>query len=247
MSETQKDWTIQFAQGVFRTGIEQLVDSAAPGLTDRLANDAAAWDELIGVTNLAVIESESLLSETVIAARNAGRTWTQIAAALGISRSDALLRFSAQTDVPDANNTPTASVTASANEAKDDEVSADSLLSRQVIRDLPFYGVGPLNDAGKYGWHSVRVTTNDLVTGVNHLVELDTQQWEHSTRVPRKRREVEGWQKIKIEGQPLLGVSYWTRPLGIPALPGKPDPQRFAFGHEVASQRRLAAANEWLS
>lgn len=242
MPESPRDWTIEYAHGLFRTGIEQLVDNAAPGLTDRLANDAAAWDELIGVTNLAVIESESLLRETVIAARNAGRTWTQIAAALGISRGEALTRFSAQTETANTGTAPTESAT----EVSDDAEIADPLLSRQMVRDMPFYSVDPLNDAGKYGWHSVRVTTNDSITGVNHLMEPDTQQWEHACRVPRKRREVEGWQKLKVDG-PVVGINYWTRPLGIPALPGKPEPQRFAIGNEVASQRRLAAAKEWLS
>lgn len=263
MSDNQRDWTLEFAQGVFRDGIEQLVDKAAPGLTERLATDLTAWDELIGVTNLAVIESEALLSETVIAARNAGRTWTQIGAALGISRSDALLRFSAQTDPPmhdddgthssAASQNPTAwtpavvqpAVASSGNNTAVAQ-SEDPILSRQLIRDLPFYSVDPLNDAGKYGWHSVRVATNSSITGVDHLMEFDTQQWEHASRVPRKRREVEGWQKLKVEG-PTVGISYWARPLGIPALPGKPEPQRFAFGQETPSARRLNAANEWLA
>jgi len=93
MLDGSMDWTLQFAQSQLHDGIERLVDQVTPGNSQRLAADPGAFDELLAVHNMAITVAEQLLRETVTAARGAGRTWTQIGEALGLSRQEAQARF----------------------------------------------------------------------------------------------------------------------------------------------------------
>jgi len=210
-------------------GIEQLIDSLTPGIAGRMATDASAFDDVIAVHDMAVAVTEQLLLETVTAARSAGRTWTQIGEVLGISRQEAQQRFTGVGAVgngfsADDELAPNMGIVAATNST---DVASAINTERRIVRGLPFSGaksVAALNEAGKYGWHSVKAITNEWGTHAIHEVTKDNQQWEHlSTGIFKKMPA--GW--IRVDSPRWWGVSYWTRPLGTPALPGNVDPQTF--------------------
>jgi len=209
-------------------GIERLIDSLTPGTIGRIANDASSFEEVLAVTAMAVDESEELLLDAVTAARSAGYTWTQIGDALGISRQAAQARFTA-TDEADRKLPAVASTAPgdSASESSEVDLQALGFRNRRLMK-LPFVDVEALNQAGKFGWHAVKTTTDGQRTAAHHIIELDDQQWEHAfTRSRKRMSSSDGWERI--ESPRRWGISYWARPLGTPVLPGSPDPNQFAL------------------
>ncbi len=139
--------------------------------------------------------ARELLQRSVLAARNAGATWGEIGASLGISKQAAQKRFRVGDGRP--------AVELDANER---------LLGPVGMADE----IDELNLAGRYGWHSI-----GFGVAHHHVVYSDT-QWEHS-RVIGSRQvsrfvKRDGW---TIVGR-AFPYAIFKRNTGIPALP-EPD------------------------
>ncbi|MDR2703743.1 MAG: hypothetical protein LBB58_05330 [Cellulomonadaceae bacterium] len=228
MGANLRDWTLEYAKPVMRTGLEQLIDSVTPGLPTRLATDQNAHDEHIAALGLAVNEAEEMLADAVLAARTSGRTWTQIADALGIDRAAAQARFSgnagtitqigASLVAPSPNN--------SANAAEQPGARIGPMLG-EVRRIQPFkWGKATdLNLVGSYGWHITAVELNQNWTGGVATAVLDDQRWEYAV-TSRKRRQPPGggWELIDGPGV-IMGAIHWGRPTGQAVSPGNPEPK----------------------
>lgn len=223
------EWTRQYAQEELHDGIERLVDTLTPGNAELLATDAAMFDDVLAVHAMAVSAAEALLLDAVTSARSAGRTWTEIGDALGMSRQEAQARFTGVgtgSELVSAGSATTG-VMASTDSDDDAAIQALGLPNRRLLK-LPFVDVEPLNRAGKFGWHVVKTTTDRQWTAAHHIIEQSDEQWEHVyTRSRKKLPANEGW--MRIDTPRWWGVSYWVRPLGIPVLPGNPDPDKFAL------------------
>lgn len=210
-------------------GIERLIDSLTPGNVERIAKDAAVFDEVILVTAMAVSEAEQLLLDAVTSARSAGRTWTQIGNVLGISRQEAQARFTGVGKRNAGPNSPNeTALTTTESAGADTDLQALGFPNRRAMRNLPFRDVDALNQAGKFGWHSVKVGMNVQRSAANHIIEQAEEQWEHAYTGPLKKMPAsEGWRKI--DSPRGWGIAYWARPSGTPVLPGNPDPERFVL------------------
>lgn len=218
MPQSQSDWTVEYAEPVLRDGLEQLIDRVTPGLIARLVTDADAHDEQIAVLALAVSEAEELLRDAVIAARMAGRTWTQIAEALGVDRAAAQTRFTARDSGAESVNAP------ETNSALESAAPSIAVGSRRKLQ--PINRMSEMNLLGPYGWHVVDV---GLSTGGHALVctvELDDQQWEHAlTKRKSQTPDGFGWVKVDQIHRAWVGGYYWARPTGIPTLAGNTEPK----------------------
>lgn len=223
MAENLTEWAIAYAKPMISTGLEQLVDKVTPGLTGRFASDPNAHDEHIAVLGLAASEADKMLADAVLAARNSGRTWSQIAEALGIDRAAAQARFSA--DAPAVTQVGASAILP----LLDGEAIAASSGSRvgdvRCIQFSKWGRVTDLNLLGAYGWRAQAVElTSDWTAGIA-TAELDTQQWEYA--VTKRKKQVPdglGWTRIEGPGAWTGGI-YWGRPTGQSVKPGNPEPK----------------------
>ncbi|QDP96509.1 hypothetical protein FOE78_11875 [Microlunatus elymi] len=158
-----------------------------PDLSGELNTDAAAYGRLIAVAASISSEADSTLRSAVDSARTAGLSWEQIGSVLDVSRQAAQQRFGRAAPTPDG----------------------------QVWRMTPvnaFDEISRLNEAGRFGWHSVAFGT------LYHDLVCSDEQWEHrrvSVLAPRNRLEAEGWQKI---GTMWFPWAYYARPTGVAAI-----------------------------
>jgi hypothetical protein len=209
---------VEYAQLQMRNGVEQLIDQVTPGLVDRIAVDPAAHDQLIAVLEVAVVEAETLLKEAVLTARNSGRTWTQIATALGVSRQEAHLRFTAST----ANAFP--SPNPHLVEGKPVEMANLGALqvgSQRRLRDQKIHTgelAEVLNDLGRYGWKITSAAPNATYSAADVSIELTDQRFEYEiSRLGRRRAmEAQGWNLVRGTGG--MGYVVYFR-----AVPGEVD------------------------
>jgi len=224
VAENLREWTLEYAKPMISNGMEQLVDRVTPGLAARFASDPTAHDEHIAVLGLASAEAESMLSDAVLAARQSGRTWTQIAEALGIDRATAQARFSANNaEVTKIGTALTPAAPESFSEPN--QTSAPSLGSIRRIQNLKWAKANELNLLGSYGWRVTNVELNSGWTAMIATAELDSQQWEYEV-TGRKKKEPQGlgWAQISGSTGWTTGV-FWGRPTGQPVLPGNPEPR----------------------
>jgi len=230
MPENTTDWTLEFARSQMHDEIERVIDSLTPGNIERLAKDPTAFDDILAIHELARTTVEELLLDTVTAARAAGRTWGEIGSALGITRQEAQIRF---TGVHDDEPAPLGTQLVTAN-TEADELAQFGLTERRLIRDTPYrIPVDAFNQAGKFGWRMVGATIKPDWMAINVTMELTDQQWEHavtsglrsSNTGTKKLPPGGGW--VRLDTPKWWGYSYWVRPLNAPALPGRPDPERF--------------------
>ena len=223
--ENLREWTLEYAKPMISNGLEHLVDAVTPGLAARFATDPNAHDEHIAVLGLASSEAESMLGDAVLAARNSGRTWTQIAEALGIDRATAQARFS-------ANNAEVTKIgtalTASAPEPQlepGQAVSAPTLGSVRRIQNLKWSKSNELNLLGSYGWRVTNVELNSAWTAMIATAELDNQQWEYEVTGRKKKTPPGiGWTQVDGSSGWTTGV-FWARPTGRQVMPGNPEPR----------------------
>lgn len=173
-----------------RDGIADVVNRVDPSLAIDIERDSRASLRLIEITAELSAEVNETLRGAVDSARAAGLSWEQIGDALSVSRQAAQQRF--RRDLP----------------------ASDGAVWR-MTPVTSFDEIARLNEAGRYGWHSVGFGAlfHDLVrTG---------EQWEHR-RVgilsSRQAREDEGWQKIGSMWFPWV---YYARPTGVEALTGE--------------------------
>lgn len=126
--------------------------------------------QIVEIANDIEHSARELLQASVLAARDAGATWGEIGASLGISKQAAQKRFTAAKELP--------AVELDANER---------LLGPVGMADE----INELNLAGRYGWHSV-----GFGVAHHHVVHSDT-QWEHSRVIGSKQAsklvERDGW------------------------------------------------------
>ena len=187
-----------------RDHLARAIEAADPTLTRRLTEDAQAHLELVALSRAARTETDVLLAASVASARGAGCTWEQVGAVLGMTRQAAQQRYG-RGDRPDAPGTaePTGAV------------------DHRELRPLTaFNEMAVLARAGRHGWHSVGYGP------LFHVVERDSQQWEHdrtSGRAPRG----DGWQPV---GGGWGWWTYWARPTGEPALAHDPSDQELLRG-----------------
>ncbi len=176
---------------IIRTGIADTVNRVDPGLAAAVESDAdpRAALRLVAITAELSTEVDESLRGAVDSARAAGLSWEQIGDTLSVSRQAAQQRF--RRDAP-----------------------ATEGAVWHMYPVTSFDEMARLNEAGRYGWHSVGFGTlfHDLVrTG---------EQWEHR-RVGilslRLVSEGDGWQRI---GTMWFPWAYYARPTGVEALPG---------------------------
>lgn len=177
---------------IIRKGIASVVNQVDPGLAAAVESNADPLSclRLIAITSELSAEVDESLRGAVDSARGAGLSWEQIGATLNVTRQAAQQRFRA---------------------------TAHSETGPVVWHMSPvtsFDEIARLNEAGRYGWHSVGFGTlfHDLVrTG---------EQWEHR-RVgilsSRQALDGDGWQKI---GGMWFPWAYYARPTGAVALSG---------------------------
>lgn len=237
MAENLRDWTLEYAKPMIRTGLEHLVDAVTPGLPARLASDPAAHDEHIAALGLAANEAEALLADAVLAARASGRTWSQIADALDIDRATAQARFSG--------NSPAITQLGAALIVNDAAAVATDLGAPvagkpagggpavgEVRRVQPFkWGkVTDLDLLGSYGWQVTHTELNQNWTAGVGMATLDNQQWEYGVTSRKKKAPAGvGWEMIDGAGI-WAGAIYWRRATGKPVRPGNPEPSLLLGG-----------------
>jgi len=128
--------------------------------------------DLLGVVKSAQeIEAQArqLLQMSVLTARGAGATWTEVGKTLGISKQAAQKRFAPPKNLP-------------AHDLHPDERFLGPVGLLDEMEEL--------NLAGRYGWHSV-----DFGISHHHVVRSKT-QWEHRRVTGAKKvaaLEAEGW------------------------------------------------------
>lgn len=163
------------------------IASEDPSLHDRLADDAAAYLDLVVVTARADAATGEMLRSAVSSARTAGHSWDAIGKVLGMTRQAAQQRFG-------------------------DRAPVQSGPTTRVLSPLTaFNEMEALARAGREGWHSV------AYGALFHVVEKSDQQWEHvrlflATDAARAL-ERGGWRRIDSGWFPWI---YLKRPLGIP-------------------------------
>jgi len=185
-----------------REDAERLVSRIAAALTDavsdleeRIANDPAAYLDLVEIANRAGRQTEELLASAVAAARSAGHSWEAIGNRLGISRQAAQQRFG---------------------EEKPDAATWDGQV-RIVSGLTAFNEMKVLEVLGEHGWHSIGYGM------FHHVVRKSDKQWEH-VRLLASQDTVrtllsEGWERIGSGWFPWV---YLKRQLNKPALEGDP-------------------------
>jgi len=225
MSDNLREWALEYAKPLLRDGLERLVDSVTPGLPGRLATDAKAHDENLAVLGLAASETEAMLADAVLAARNSGRTWTQIAEALGIDRAAAQARFTGNAHVIVPGGTTTIVATDDADDLNADRTPGFRLGDVRRVQFSKFGRIADVNLLGTYGWRVISVElTSDWMAAIA-TVELDNQQWEYQVTSRRKKVPTgNGWQMIEGPGA-WAGAVYWGRSTGQPVRPGSPEPK----------------------
>jgi hypothetical protein len=222
--ENLRDWTLEYAKPMITNGLEHLVDNVTPGLATRLVTDPNAHDELIAVLGLASSEAEAMLADAVLAARTSGRTWSQIADALGIDRATAQARFTANNAEVSKIGTALTSTNADF-PAEQAQSAAPALGSVRRIQNLKWAKANDLNLLGTYGWRVTNVELNSGWTAMVATAELDNQQWEYEV-TGRKKKEPAGYGWTQVDGSSgwTTGV-FWARPTGQPVKPGSPEPR----------------------
>lgn len=230
MVDSLSDWSREYAQSTVRDSLARVVDEATPGLVDRLATDANAYEDLITVTNLVAEEADELLRETVISARHAGLSWEKIGSLLGISRQAAQQRFSAAATNSVARPAGTAGT--AVGHMISDPIQPGAIVHSDTFTTIP--GSPPigttatideasddnikmLNRAGQYGWRCIGFTT------WTWTIEMTGQQWSAAATMG-KEPPGGGWQRI---GRYAFYV-YWTRPVPAAPLPNSPNPEVFS-------------------
>jgi hypothetical protein len=176
--------------------LSNVIATADPELADRFDTDPDAFLQLVARTNLAYSRTANMLQSAVLAARGAGHSWEAIGQVLGITRQAAQQRFG-----PGAHETA---------EPHDRE-------RRRLGGLTAFNEMEALEQAGRYGWHSVDYGP------YFHMVERDTVQWEHRRVYAWSRNrgalEAEGWQMV---GKGWFPWSYYARPTDTPAIEEDP-------------------------
>ena len=174
--------------------LANLIAATDPTLADRLTKDPDAYLDLIALASSTRAQSDNLMSAAILAARHAGCTWDQIGTALGTSRQAAQQAYSKHIIEPDTTQTGTP--------------------QRMLARPLTaFNEMGFLAIAGRYGWHSIAYGV------AYHMLERDTNQWEHARTSFGNIPFGSGWQRI---GLGWGWWQYWARRLDTPALIGDP-------------------------
>ena len=217
MPETAGDWSLEFGLPVVREGLAKVIDNATPGLAERVMTNPAAFLELIAITELVSKEADTILKETVLAARKAGISWEQIGTELGLSRAEAMERFTANRAAVQAmqhSQVAQADMVAGATGAlvvASTIPNGTRLVIGPVVNDMAF-----LDDVGKWGWHGIACDAESWT------IEKSDQQWENKMTIRKKPPSPE-WQQAGKWGV----VTYWKRPLGTPSLVGEPANQQY--------------------
>lgn len=136
-------------------------------------------------------EARTLLHQSVLTARGAGATWTDIGKTLGISKQAAQKRFAPPKNLPTGDLDP-------------DERLLGPISMFDEMKEL--------NLAGHYGWHSV-----DFGIHYHHVIHSEN-QWEHCrVTSTQKAAELEdqGW---VVFGK-SFPYTFLKRDKGTPALP----------------------------
>ncbi len=192
---------------------------AAEGAERRIANDPAAYLDLVAVAAKAESQTVDLLRSAVTAARSAGQSWEAIGARLGISRQAAQQRFG-RDQAGGASEPEGQVVDAAAGEvATPDSGQAQSRPGRssgevRVVSGLTaFNEMRALETIGRYGWHSIGYGA------FHHVVRRSPNQWEH-LRLFAATDAVqvllaEGWERV---GQASFPWIYLKHELDVPAL-----------------------------
>jgi len=200
MKEDVTDWTLDFARPQIRDSLSQLIDDTTPGLIDRLGTDAKAYKDLVAVTHIVATEAEEILRETVIAARHAGLNWEEIGEQIGLSRQEAMLRFTPKSGTEPVGNVGAAATTESGQP-----------IGTRITIGTPSNELKTLQRAGEYGWHAVGFDYSSWT------LEYDNRQWEHASTL-RKEPPGSGWERVGRWGPTV----WWKRPTEKPVLPGNP-------------------------
>jgi hypothetical protein len=176
--------------------LSQAVAIADPEVPDSFESDPGAFLRLVGRTNLAHKRTADMLQSAVLAARGAGHSWEAIGQVLGITRQAAQQRFGLGA-------------------GQGDEASTQE--RRRLGGLTAFNEMEALEEAGRYGWHSVGYGP------YFHMLERDTVQWEHRRVYAWSRNrmalEREGWQMV---GSGWFPWAYYARPTDVPAIDGDP-------------------------
>lgn len=134
-------------------------------------------------------QARQLLQMSVLTARGAGATWTDVGKTLGTSKQAAQKRFTPPKDLP----------------------AHDLHPNERFLGPVGLFDeVAELNLAGRYGWHSV-----DFGISHHHVVRSKT-QWEHRRVTGAKTvaaLEAEGW---VVFGR-SFPYSFLKKDTGIPA------------------------------
>ena len=145
---------------------------------------------VVDAARVASEHADSLLQESIAAARHAGLSWAAVGEHLQVSRQAAQQRY----------GTPE---------------PADPGPRRRLLKPVTaFDEMAKLAEAGRYGWHSVGFGM------LFHTLESSDVQWEHHRELfpapgTGRRLESEGWGQVG-SGFPW---GYYTRALDVPALP----------------------------
>jgi hypothetical protein len=172
--------------------LSEEIDSAGPGLADRLATEPEAHLELVALVLRARAETGALLRSAISAARSAGCTWEAIGQVLDMSRQAAQQKY-----------------------GKDEPLEPRP--GGRVVRLAPLSAVNEmrvLERAGQYGWNGIGYGA------LFHVVQKSGQQWEHKrvhvVGAEKRRLESEGWERFGGTWFPWV---YYKRCTGEAALP----------------------------
>jgi hypothetical protein len=174
----------------FDASLRGLILDSSPGLRERLDTDPSATLELISIAQSAHGTTQKVLADAVRAARDAEHSWSAIGEVLGMSKQAAQQRFGG------------AGVTGNADH--------ENPLRQNLYGLSAFNEMARLNDAGRYGWHSVGFGA------MFHTVEKSDVQWEHLRLTLGITTPDDSW--IRIGGSWFPWV-YYARPTARPALP----------------------------
>lgn len=170
--------------------LSEAIAAEDPRLRERLADDPAAYLELVAVTAEADEATGDLLRAAVASARTAGHSWEAIGQVLGMTRQAVQQRFGGR--------------------RPEQEGPTTRLLSPVTA----FTEMEALARAGREGWHSVGYGA------LFHLLQRSDQQWEHLRLFladqAARTLEKQGWQRIGSGWFPWV---YLKRPLGLPPEP----------------------------
>lgn len=214
MPHSAADWSREFGLANIREGLAALIDNAAPGAAERIMTDSAAFLELIAVSELVNKESAIILREMITAARKAGISWEQIGSELGLSRNEAMERFTAKDS--------TALALIGTRNIDSGYLPNDT----RLILEIKSGEMPVLTEIEKYGWHLIAFDETSWT------IEKSDHQWEHRRTVRKKApgadwHRIGGQAELYDEGLVIFGYIYWKRPLAAPALPGEPHNQAY--------------------